>query len=663
MMANRLLCLLLMLAIGSPLLAQELSKDDRKTEKRALKEAEDFLKYGDSRNAIPHLDEAYGVNPANNETAYLLGKAYMHVGKKDKALPLLKQVHEKAPDMEPDVKYIYAQALHVNEDFDAAEQLYRQHLKTLKPGSEEARELQLKIQQVINAREIVKKKIEVKIENAGPQINSPFPDYVPVITADNQTMIFTSRRETNEGDIDYDGFKYEDLYIAERKTGGWTNARPLGEPVNTQYHDASASISADGNTLYIYRGGQRSVYQCKRKGDKWSKPKELDNISSRKSWEPHAAQSADGQLLFFVSDRDGSQGGLDLWMSRWDVDKKEWAEPTNLGATLNTQHEERAPFFHPDGRTLYFSSEGHNSMGGLDIFKTTLQDDGSWSKPVNIGYPVNTADDDVYFVMAADGRTAYYASSKPGGYGEKDIYSIRFLPKKMDDIATVQSDQKTVASKDLALVLPEVSVTVLKGVITDAETGTPIEAKIVITDNKTGEEIASNFSDGEDGRHLTSLPAGKDYGIAVVAEGYLFHSEHFDIPKTTGYQEIKKDVALQKLEVGKKIILKNIFYDFDKATLRDASVAELERLKSILNEYPKMRIRIGGHTDSRGSDEYNVDLSDRRAKSVVDYLIDNGIPRARLEWKGYGEKEPIDTNETDEGRQNNRRTEFEIIEF
>ena len=650
---------LFILCFADTLQAQDISREARKTERKALKEADDYLNYNDSRNAIPHLEEARGANPYNMETTYLLGRSYMHIGRKDKALPLLEEVSEKEPGINDAFKHIYAQALHANMKLDAAEQMYSQYLSQVKPGSDEAKAVKLSIRHVKNARELIQKPVEVKIENAGPQINSPFPDYVPVITADNQTMIFTSRRQTNMGDIDYDGFKYEDLYTAQRKTDGWSNAQPLGEPVNSKYHDASASISADGQTLYIYRSGKRSVYKCKRKGDQWSKPKDLDNISTRRNWEPHAAQSADGQWLFFVSDRDGGQGGLDLWMSKKTSDG-EWGEPNNLGSTVNTEYEERAPFFHPDGRTLYFSSEGHNAMGGLDIFKTTLTD-GQWSKPVNIGYPVNTTDDDVYFVMAADGRTAYYASSKPGGYGEKDIYSIRFLPKSMDVVATVKEQAK--ASTDMRLVLPEVSVTVLKGIITDADTEDPIEAKIVITDNQTGEEVATNVSDIEDGRYLVTLPAGKDYGIAVVAEGYLFHSVNVNIPETTGYQEIRKDIQLQRLEVGKKIILKNIFYDFDKATLRDESITELERLKTILNDYPKMKIRIGGHTDSRGSDAYNVDLSDRRAKSVVEYLIDNGVDQARLEWKGYGEKEPIDTNDTDAGRQNNRRTEFEITAF
>ncbi|MFC2100552.1 OmpA family protein [Bacteroidota bacterium] len=330
---------------------------------------------------------------------------------------------------------------------------------------------------------------------------------------------------------------------------------------------------------------------------------------------------------------------------------------------------------HPDGVTMYFSSKGLNTMGGYDIFKTELKGD-EWTKPENIGYPINSPDNDVYFVLSASGKHGYYSSAKIGGYGGQDIYRITFLGPEKPLINNTEDN--LIASAELPLSekvteklihIKTNQVTIVKGTIFDDLIDEPIKVKgiIEITDNELGEVIYSATPNSSTSKYLFTLPSGKNYGIAFKAEGFLFHSENFDIPASTEFQEIIKDIYLQRIEVGSKIILNNIFFDFDRSTLRPESTSELNRIIELLNEYPTVRIEISGHTDSKGTEEYNVSLALRRAQSVVKYLVQHGISADRFEAKGYGETSPIAPNVTPtgtdfpKGRQMNRRCEFQII--
>ncbi|MGB4229892.1 MAG: OmpA family protein, partial [Bacteroidales bacterium] len=321
----------------------------------------------------------------------------------------------------------------------------------------------------------------------------------------------------------------------------------------------------------------------------------------------------------------------------------------------------------PDGRTLYFSSQGHNSMGGYDIFKSTYKD-GYWSKPENLGFPINTADDDLYFVLSSSGQRAYFSSSRKGTIGDQDIFMITFIIDKPMNTSTEDNliAYKTKPVQEIkiesAITIETPSLTLLRGFIYDEDTKKPLEAQIVLTDNEKNEELAVFSSNAQTGRYLVSLPSGKNYGIAVKKEGYLFHSENFVIPENAQYQEIQKDIYLKPIKIGQSIVLRNIFFDFDKATIRPESKTELENLIKLMNDNPNIKIEISGHTDNIGSAAYNQKLSESRAKAVVDYLIEHGIERSRLSYMGYGLEKPIASNDTEEGRQLNRRVEFKIIE-
>ena len=515
----------------------------------------------------------------------------------------------------------------------------------------------------------MKNPIRVFIDNVGTTINSRFSDYTPVISADEDVMMFTSRRDNSTGaKVDQEGEYFEDIYISYKFNKEWTQAKNIGAPINTNGHDAIIGLSPSGQKLFMYIDdkGDGNIYECDLLGDKWSKPEKMPKPINSSSHESAATISFDGKTIYWVSDREGGLGGKDIYTSTKN-EKGKWGEAVNMGPGINTPYNEEGVFMLPDGKTLYFSSEGHTSMGALDIF-STVYENGKWSTPQNIGYPVNTPDNDMFFVMSASGKHGYYSSIREDGQGEVDLYQISFLGVEKQMVLNTEdnllANQTAPVSETNIAAQVEVKtsqLTLLKGIITDALTKNPLEALIEIVDNEKNVVIASFSSNSKTGKYLVTLPSGKNYGIAVKKEGYLFHSENFDIPLGSGYQEITKDVELKNIAVGSKIVLKNIFFDFDKATLRKESFNELENLTKLLNDVPSLKIEISGHTDGKGSAAYNLTLSDNRAKAVVDYLVGKGIAKDRLVAKGYGLTRPIATNDTEEGRQLNRRTEFEIL--
>jgi len=673
-------------ALSNVMFAQniEFSKENFKEDKDGLKLAKDNIEKGDEffnagtpfyRQAIEPYLAANKFNPNNALLNYKLGQCYLYSNFKLKAIPHLEKAFQLNPNIDRYIGYFAGRAYQLDMQWDKAIKEYTGFQKTLNMNEEGQRyeEVSKFIKECYSGKELSQKPIRVFIDNIGGDVNSQFSDYGPVISADESILLFTSRRpNTIGGKVDpQDNNYFEDIYITTKMPDGkWSKAENMGEPVNSSDHDANSGLSADGTKFLVYIGKNNGdLYESSLIGDKWSKPEALNkNINTDKYHESSACYSPDGNALYFVTDKPGGLGDRDIYVSYKDA-KGKWGEAINLGPVINTKYGEEAVYIHPDGKTLYFSSQGHQTMGGFDIFKSVYNDSLKiWSKPENIGFPVNTPDDDVFLVVSASGKRGYYTSFNPNGFGEKDLYMITFLgPEKpmaqRNEDNLIASQAAPVKETVVAPVMEikEAQLTILKGVITDALTTKPLEATIEIIDNQANQVIASFTSNSSTGKYLVSLPAGKNYGIAAKKEGYLFHSENFDIPNTAAFQQVEKDVELKKVAVGSKIILKNIFFDFDKATLRPESTNELQRLTKLLNDVPTLKIEISGHTDSKGANEYNLKLSDNRAKAVVDYLIKAGISSNRLVYKGYGEEQPISTNETDEGRQLNRRTEFKIL--
>jgi outer membrane protein OmpA-like peptidoglycan-associated protein len=622
------------------------------------------------------LDEYIIANTFNSNSAvcnYRMAVCYYNIpAKKTMGLVYAEKAIMLNANVDLEAQYFLGRLYHLSAQWDKAITAYKLYLLPLntdvKKNADKIADMNRKIKECQNGKGFEKDPQRVFIDNLGSTVNSSDPEYTPIISADEEIMMFTSRRSTSTGGKkDPDMQYYEDLYQTTLVNGKWTTPVNMGKPVNSDDHDATAGLSPDGQKLYVYRpthGGD--LYESELKGDKWTEPERMNKNINSEGHESSVSLSFDGKKLYFISDKEGGLGNRDIWISTVDQ-KGKWGVSTNIGAPINTIYGEEGVFVHPDGKTIYFSSQGHSSMGGYDIFKSVFKD-GKWGEPENLGWPINGPDDDVFFVISADGKHGYYASNKVDGNGEKDIYKITFLgPEKPFALSNEDNLLAGLAQpvKSVEALKPveikTAQVTLLKGTVTDKISKAPLGATIELVDNGTGQNIATFTANSSSGKYLVTLPSGKNYGIAVKMDGYLFHSENFDIPQSGVYQEVTKDVELEKIAVGSAIVLRNVFFDYNKSTLKPESFVELDRLVKIMQENPTIRIELSGHTDNVGTEEYNQKLSENRAKSCMDYLVSKGVSASRIEFKGYGEMRPIDTNETEVGKANNRRTEFKIL--
>jgi outer membrane protein OmpA-like peptidoglycan-associated protein len=643
-----------------------LSDSYGQNEKRLIKEAEDNLAKGDKKNALVFFLKAYEKNPENAETNFQIGKLYLDGIYKGRSLKYFEKSFAIKPTVHPEINKYLAESYHYNMMFDKAIEQYELAKKNLHKDHEFHKRVDRKIYECNTGKELVAHPIDAKVENVGNVINSSSPDFAPVISADESVLIFTSRREgSTGGEVDEEGEFHEDIYISEKVNGVWSSPANIGTNINTNGHDASVGLSADGRELFTYDGdGRGDIKYCKLKRDSsWSKPFLMSGNINTKAGETSICISPDGKTVFFTSDREGGHGGLDIYMSHLDK-KGEWQKAVNLGTTINTAEDEDGVFMDLDGKTLYFSSEAHKGMGGFDIFKSVFDSTKSaWTEPENLGYPINTADDDIYFVLSGDGKHGYYASVREDGFGEKDIYMITMPDRK--DYHQLVKKMEVILKKEIVPepVKPvELFPVVLKGNVFDRTTGGTLSAVVQLIDDKG--KTVSEVTTGEDGAYSfeTTGNTPRKYNIATQKDTYGFTSKNVSVP-ANGPSKVEQvnDLYLKKLEVGNKFILRNIYYDFDKATIKPESITELNKLLKILQENPSMKIELGGHTDFKGSNEYNKILSQKRAESVVNWLISKGIAKSRLTAKGYGEDVPLATNDDEEeGRELNRRTEFEI---
>lgn len=493
------------------------------------------------------------------------------------------------------------------------------------------------------AAEAMRNPVPFVARTLGPEINTPGDEYLPSFTADGSALIFT-RVVDNQ----------EDFYISRQTPdGGWGPAEPIDQ-INTDNNEGAQTVSADGRLLIFTACnrpgglGRCDLYMSEYVDGKWTQVVNMGEPVNSGAWESQPSLSADGKALYFASDRSGGKGGKDIWVSLRQADGR-WGAPQNLGDTINTPREEQGPFIHPDGQTLYFMSDGHPGMGGADIFYSRLNDHGAWGTPINIGYPINSKSDEGLLVVSLDGKTAYFASNRQGlqptlnerGQPSYDLYEFDLYPEARP-----------------------APVTYVKAVVRDAITSAPLQAEVEFSDLFDGKIFSSATTD-KNGQFLVVLPIGRNYALNVSKAKYLFFSEFFELKEAAsaenpflleiGLQPIPEPMAV---EAARPIVLKNVFFASGSASLLPESIAELERLRALLLDNPTLRIQINGHTDSVGSDADNQVLSENRAKAVYTYLLENGIGEERLRFKGFGESKPLDTNDTEQGRQLNRRTEF-----
>jgi outer membrane protein OmpA-like peptidoglycan-associated protein/tetratricopeptide (TPR) repeat protein len=627
------ICFLFLLMLACQLgFSQNQYSSSSKSAIKSYERARYQLDLNNFKEAESELNTAIKQDDKFVEAYLLLADVYRVTFDNLNAKATYKKAFAINPNFAPDRYYYFAESQLKTGDYQEALQNYQLYKDKVHPASDKLALADKYIADCVFALKAIKNPVNFKPENLGPGVNTKEEEYFATLTADESTLIFTRQINRNE-----------DFYRSFKTDTGYTTAKYLSTNINTpNYNEGAQCISPDGQYLF-FTGcnrpdgfGRCDIYISQKEGSNWSKPLNLGFPINTKGWESQPSLSADGHTLYFVSDRRGGLGSYDIWKSILQPDGK-WGVPENLGPNINTPYDEQSPFIHPDNKTLYFSSNGWPGMGNKDIFISRLDTAGNWGKPTNLGYPINTYGEENGLTINASGTKAFFSSNNFNGYGGFDIYSFD-LPQNLR---------------------PE-AVNYVKGIVYDAETKQKLSAAIEIIDLKTSESIHSSMSDVIDGTFLATLPSNKEYSINVARDGYLFYSENFSIKKNTVGKPIFLEVPLQKIAVGKKVVLKNIFFDTNKFDLKPESKTELEKMIEFLSENPKVSIELSGYTDNIGDDAYNLELSKNRAKAVFNYLVTNKISPNRLSYKGYGKTNPMATNNTEDGRANNRRTEFLI---
>lgn len=657
-----------------------------KDDKEGLKKAEDAIKKGDEfltlgneavflvqspgfnfQKALKEYLVAQKFNPNNGHLNFKLGVCYAYSTDPTKCIEYFKKANTLDPACDPFMNYYLGYAYQLEEKFDDATKAYVAFETNYKKADNFTKFVSQRKNECKLAKTAKAAPVRAWVDNV-PTLNSEFDEISPSITTDGSELILTSNRPNGHATNEVGGYD-KDIYTASLSDGKWSTPKAIAGPINSDGDDVSNSMNYDGTKLLLHRlvNGQYDIFESKLSGLNWSNPTPAHfAISSTKANEQYGTYSDDGWSIYFMRDNDSRANGFDIMYSSMQSKLQKDYMAATMIPTVNSKFNDGPIYLHIDGETMYIASEGHESIGGYDIF-VSKKVGGQWSKPVNMGYPINTPYDDFFFASTANGKFAYISSNRAGGKGGYDIYKVTFWgPEKspvvdvedylLSSIAMPMKDAQVEATVNVN----KKSFTVFKGMTIDAMTKKPVEAQIEITDNVTGKVIETFTTNSATGKFIITLASGKNYGIAVKADKYLFHSENFDIPVGSADNLVNKVIELKNIAIGSKIALRNIFFDTGKSTLRAESNAELDRLVKLMKDVPTLKIEISGHTDNTGSATLNETLSQSRAEAVVAYLTTKGIAANRMTAKGYGASKPIASNATDDGKQQNRRTEFEI---
>lgn len=735
-----LMLVLVTAALLLPMFAQSQSVDftlqNFPNQKKELQKAIKNIKKGDElldmdikgayAQALDYYLQANNFNHNNAWVNLKIGICYVKSFYKNLSLPFLLNAFTLDSTISNALYLYMGEAYQYNAQYDRAMKYYNQYRTTLSPADlqNEGDWLDKRILECESGKKLTQNKNVSTITNLSEKVNSMWDDYCTVVNGDESILAFTSRRKnTTGGKINpYDLMYFEDIYFSYKSSNGvWSFPENPGKPLNGNTNDATVDISADGKIIAIYKnwGGQDVICESQKTENGWTKPIKLSKqINSKRYHQPSATYSRDRRTIYFVSDKKGGQGASDIYTSHLNDDGT-WAEAVNVGTVINTRYSEDAPCLYDDS-TLYFSSRGHNSIGGYDIFVTRLKPNGEWATPVNLGYPLNSAGDDMYLILASSGD-GYFSSDRQGGFGGMDIYHAKFNLKVEDLLANVApvfvwgylqdgssgegvkadinvtnvSDKKNVFSGmsdsigQFALSLPSmksfdleinpldcqtndltlmkqsgtvyssayrpdnntsVPPIVIRGVIRDKATGTPFQFPVEIIDIKESTVAARAIPDST-GAFMVTLPSATSYRLNITASGCAHKA----------VTVVQPDNFTDNMIEGMNVRLENIYFDFDQSFIRPDAIEILNRHADLFNSYPRWKVLITGHTDNMGSEIYNVFLSKKRAKTVADYLVSRGVKRSRIQYEGRGFSKPSVENTTEEGRQLNRRCEFQFV--
>ena len=619
--------------------------------------------------------QATQMDPNNARAYFMAGQSIMLTVRKDQSLPYFKKAVKLDPSVDEDILYFMGQAYHQNEKFDSAILYYDRYNRILARSlrldkSNKINEVNRKIFECRNAKSFIANPVDVSITNLSTAINSEYPDYAPTINGDETLMVFTSRRPEGNlnANIAVDHEYYEDIFYTTSVNGEWQPAKNMRGPLNTNYHNSSVTLSADGKEIILYHDSNGGDLLFTKQDDtgKWSAPKLMEGINSE-YLENSATLNKEGNRIFFTSDRPGGYGGTDIYSA--DLGRGDrWINVQNLGPEINTEMDEDGVFLSYSGRHLYFSSNGHAGMGDMDIYRSALDTiTGLWTKPINMGYPINSVENDIYFVLNANERDAYISSVRGENIGEQDIYKISMdnwepVDMKQPDYAEVfaelpgkgQGSSPIEISESVAVLEADVNLLVL-----DALNKGPLNAQVTLVDTKNDRHPISK---GETGYYHAKLKGNPNipsaYRLEVSAIGYSAQHTSIYLGGFSSPLQITDTLYLGKLAVNEPSLI-DIYFGHDSD--EPISFNGIKDFINMMERTPGMIVEIGGHTDGLGPDEYNQQLSQRRADAVKKYLMRLGIDEARIKSAGYGESKPVASNDTQEGRKLNRRTEFTIL--
>ncbi len=607
--------------------------------KKALKyfnKAREEVRDNNLNGALDDLDKALADSPNYMDALLFKADLLKRVGRPEETIPL----YEKALAADPPyyVYLFFGQALFEAKEYERAVvalKVYTASPQATKKYLEQAEELIANSEFALKATANAKPYNPV---NLGNKVNSREMEYFPSISADGLTLVFTHRDpDADQGD--------EDFWFSTRDSvnAPWKKAGPVGGQLNTRLNEGAQSLSASGNVIFFAACerpegmGSCDIYASFLQGDNtYSKPMNLGPSINSAMWESQPSISSDGKTLYFVRGAGSTARNIEIMYSTLS-ERGQWSEAKKLEGPINTSGQDVSPFIHFDNQSLYFASNGHPGMGELDFFVSRKQPDGTWGEPQNLGYPINTAGAEFSLIVAPDGKTGFFASDNiEGGFGRLDLYSFE---------------------------LPEESrafeIAYIRGKVTNKKTREPIAAEIQFSDLDKNVTVLTDNS-GRDGNYFSVLPGNSDYGLSIQKKGFLFYSKNFSLNTESAERAFVLNVELIPIEVGESVKLENIFFGFDSYKLEDRSFAELNTIINFLKENPSVKISVEGHTDNEGSAAYNKSLSENRAKSVYTYLTEKGIDKTRLSYKGFGDSVPVSTNDTEEGRALNRRTEVKI---
>lgn len=591
-------------------------------------QAKEYAQSTQWEEGIAELDKAIKIYPDYTEAKTLMADYFMALKKYDTAVAILEACYRKE-GFQPRYIFFLAEAcLRINQT-DKAAYYAQQYLSQplLNPGA--MRKSEQIIRNAQFAAEAKKNPVPFQPKNLGAAINTEHWEYFPYMTPDGKLLAFT-RLQNNQ----------EDIYVSTKTEKGFSPAVSLGNIINTADNEGAETMNADGTLLFFTACnrmdgyGSCDIYFSQKLKGNWTAAMGIGKPINTSAWEAQPSFSSDGRALYFSSSRPGGLGGKDIWVSYLDEQLK-WSEPQNLGPNINTANDDQCPFIHADNQTLYFTSAGWPGMGGGDIYISRKTDTG-WTKAENLGYPINTETDDNGLAVSYDGKMAFLASNRENGFGGLDIYSFE-LPEKMQ---------------------PK-RITYLKATVRDAVTKQLLQANYSMTDLETKKESKGVTQNGS---FFATLEVNKNNALQIQQEGYLFYSRNINLTaEASATKPFEMEVLLQPISANGKITLNNVFFDFDKSELKPESFAELDKLVELLLKNPAVKMEIAGHTDNKGDKKYNLLLSQKRAESVMEYLLKKGIDKLRLTAKGYGDTQPVAPNDTEENQAKNRRTEVKVL--